>query len=224
MTRSILFGLLFLLIGTGTAHGQVEKLYPVDEADEDPSFLVFRMHLSEAIAARDTAFIYEHLASDIVNSFGGNGGIDEFKSKWKPSSKDTELWTVLARVIGGGGAFEERRDGVTFSAPYYSASYPSRKYNAYQYGVVIGDSARVYAAPRRDSSVLAHLSYDIVRVLDFYPQYDDDDIPEGWSKVELKGGEAGWMTGDSLQSVIDYRAAFQKRNGTWKMNSLVAGD
>lgn len=215
------FVLALILISPGIVHGQIEKLYPVDQADQDPSFFSFRMHLMEAISKRDTAFIYSHLSPHIVNSFGGNGGIDEFKESWKPSSESSELWTVLGRITGGGGVYSDN----TFSAPYYSANFPSDRYNPFHHGAVADKNVAIRVEPDDESKVLAKLSYDIVEVVDYYPHYNiDSSLPSGWVLIKLKDGQKGLIEKDYIGSALDYRARFEKTKGRWLITSLVAGD
>lgn len=221
MCRTLIAGILLLLISSGSAQGQVAKLYPVDEAHEDPSFLSFRLHLLEAIADRDTLFIYEHLAPDVFNSFGGDGGVEEFKEQWKPSSPDSDLWRVLARVAGGGGTYA---DGA-YRAPYYSAAFPADEYDAFQYGAVVGERVNVRAHPDGMSEVIGRLSYDIVRVLDFFPHMNQSgEMPPGWVQIELEEGRRGYVADRYIGSAVGYRGQFEKRNGRWVMTYLVAGD
>jgi len=61
--------------------GQVEKLYPVDEAARDPSFFLFRSRLLQALHDRDEKFLFSILSPDIKSRFGGDAGIDDFKRK-----------------------------------------------------------------------------------------------------------------------------------------------
>src|SRR5262245_10335517 len=76
--------LLILLVSISCpAMAQVGKLYPVDEGPKDPSFQAFRDKLIEAAKNRDAKFILSILDPNITSSFGGNGGVKEFKETWK---------------------------------------------------------------------------------------------------------------------------------------------
>lgn len=62
--------------------GQNRKLYPADDAAKDPTFFTFRARLIQAVQRRDSAYLISILASNISNSFGGSGGVEEFKQMW----------------------------------------------------------------------------------------------------------------------------------------------
>ena len=95
----------------------------------------------EAIDRRDVAYVLRILDPAIKNSFGGDGGIEEFKQAWKPESPDSELWTELRFVLAHGGAFQEGN----FVAPYFFSSFPDLHdvpgydEDSFRYGAVIGD-------------------------------------------------------------------------------------
>ena len=42
--------------------------------------------------------------------------------------------------------------------------------------------------------------------------------------VVLPDGETGWIDARCVRSHLDYRAAFERRDGEWTMVLLVAGD
>ena len=71
---------LMALPVTGLA--QRAAVLPVDQALDDPEFFVFRARLQSIIAGRDTAALMSLVAADVLNSFGGDGGREEFREKW----------------------------------------------------------------------------------------------------------------------------------------------
>lgn len=192
------------------------KLLPVDEAAKDPSFFLFRARLLEAVAARDTAFVLGILTPDILNSFGGNGGVAEFKEQWKLDGRDSELWETLAHVLGLGGKF---MGDATFHAPYISACWPEDA-DAFDYGAILGENVRVREKPDKNSAVLAKLTFDMIPVLEFAPDHEE----ESWVKVKLQDGKVGYVSAAFVGHAVDWRAFFEKRDGQWRMTSLVAGD
>lgn len=226
--------LAFLAAASPAASAQVGTLRPVDEAAEDPSLLLFRLRMIEAVAARDTAFVYDHLWGAVQNSFGGEGGVAEFRAMWRPGDPDSDLWPTLATVLGGGGTYV--RDGqapfpdggastASFYAPYWAAAFPA-DLDAFGYGVIIGEGVRVRAAPSTDAGVLGALSYDVVRVLDFFPHLSGPEgaVPEGWVQVELADGRAGYVDERYVGSAVGWRAVFHEVDGRWVVTSLLAGD
>ncbi len=203
------------------AGAQVSRVMPVDEADRDPSFFLFRARLIDAVVARDTTFVYDHLSPDIRTSFGAGGGPADFKRMWRPSDPDSELWPVLGRVLARGGTFSE--DPATgdslhrFTAPYTFSTFPD-DVDAFTHQIVLGESVLVRAQPDAASEVLDTLSYDVVET----PEYAGPEAE--WIGVQLEDGQSGFVAADYLASSFDYRAAFEKRDGRWVMTFFVAGD
>ena len=212
---------------------QVGKLYPVDEAYRDPSFFVFRARLMEAIQQRDEAFVLSILSPDITNSFGGDGGVEEFKEQWQPQRTDSALWKELMAVLVLGGSFRDNRNGRYFTAPYTVSNFPdfpSDVLEVFQGGVILGENVLVRQEPTADSPTIATLSFDIVKVgasnlqtripgvFSFYPP------KQGWIKVQVEGGLEGFVPEEYIRYPLYYRAVFMKREGRWLLSAFVAGD
>ena len=82
------------------AQSQQSSVVPLDEAARDPEFFVFRARLQRAAAAHDTAAVMGVVAPRILNSFGGDGGLEEFREKWRIANPEkSELWSVLGFVL-----------------------------------------------------------------------------------------------------------------------------
>src|SRR5688500_6749978 len=101
-------GLLYLLILVTSVVAAGPELPPVDEAANQPDFFTFRARLQAAIARRDAEAVLAILHKDIRNSFGGDGGIEEFKKKWRLAEADSVLWKELGTVLALGGSFDGR--------------------------------------------------------------------------------------------------------------------
>jgi hypothetical protein len=215
--------LLAMTIAAGLAGGaipacaQVARLYPVDEAVTQPVFFTFRASFVRVVQARDTASLYGSLASDVLSSFGGDGGVAEFKASWNPADSDSRLWETLATVLALGGSFH---DDTLFSAPYTFSRFPP-ELDAFEHLVVVGSNVSVRAEPHATAPVLAALSFDIVPASRDAPSYDDGGE---WAAVTLHDGRTGFVHGDHVRSPIDYRVTFVRRGGVWLLRSLVAGD
>ena len=210
--------LLILLVSISwPAIAQVGKLYPVDEGPKDPSFQEFRGKLIEAAKNRDAKFILSILDPKILNSFGGDGGVKEFKEMWKPDNPNSELWGTLIEILSMGGSFTKNE----FCAPYVFTKFP--ELDAFDHFVIIGEQVRVREQPGLTSPAVATLSYDIVAQAD---QPTEPVIKEGhsWIAIKLSNGKTGFVSKQFIRSPIDYRACFMKKMGRWRMVSLVAGD
>jgi SH3-like domain-containing protein len=48
--------------------------------------------------------------------------------------------------------------------------------------------------------------------------------PYGWLQVALADGQRGFVADRYLRSPIDYRVAFEKQDGNWRMTFFLAGD
>ncbi len=195
------------------------KLYPVDEAARVPSFFVFRARLFEAIRQRDNAFAISVLSPNIKNSFGGNDGIAEFKRGWKPERPDSKLWKTMMGVLALGGSFD---GDDRFTAPYTFSKFPD-DFDAFEYGVIVGENVRVRKEPKPDSQVIGTLSFDIVKVSDWMPKQSGGNKQE-WISVTLADDVKGYVAKEFIRSPIDYRAIFEKKDGKWQLVAFLAGD
>ena len=217
--------LLLLLVIPGCssnpAEAQIARLLPVDEAAREPSFFLFRARLMDAVVSRDTTFLFAHLSPDIRTSFGEGGGPDDFRRMWTPGEPDSEVWAVLGRILSRGGTFSAGPDAADslyrFTAPYTFSAFPD-DVDAFTYQVVTGDNVRVRAQPDVSAAVIDTLSYDVVET----PTYAGPDA--AWVEVRLSDGRSGFVAAEYLASSVDYRAAFEKREGGWVMVFFVAGD
>lgn len=217
MKTALLAALLCCLSATALPAGPVKKLPPVDEAAKDPSFFVFRSRLIEAVAAHDAGQIVSLLSPKIMNNFGGNGGIDEFKQQWRPEDKESKLWVELGRVLSLGGKFMQ--DGG-FAAPYYYAAWPDDgSIDAFEWVAIVGANIRVREKADANSAVIGRLSFELVRI-----EEQQDGAPEEWTKVKLADGSKGFVATRFTGSGVGWRAVFDKENGEWRMTAFVAGD
>jgi hypothetical protein len=210
----LLLATLTLVTGPGDLSAQVVRLQPVDEASQQPAFLEFRTRLLRALLARDTTGLFSAVAPDVINSFGGDGGLREFRSMWRPAEPDSPVWRVLTEILSLGGAFQS---DTMFVAPYTSSSFPP-EFDGYGHVAITGSGVRVRQQPTTRSPVLTTLTFDVVR------RGETDVRLAGWVAVELADGRTGWVAATYVRSPTDHRALFVQRNGRWIMRALVAGD
>lgn len=217
--RTIFVFLILVSALVADVAGQVQKLYPVDEAAKEPTFFTFRARLIQAVHRRDAAHLLSILSPKIQNDLGGDGGIEEFKTMWKPERAQSDVWTELAKVLSLGGAFD--KDGI-FVAPYISAKWPDDK-DSFELGAIIGEKVRVRAAPQISSSIMRELSFDIVEVPDWQKNKARGERRD-WIKVKLSDGQSGYIAEEFIRGPVDYRAGFAKEQGRWVMIFFIAGD
>src|SRR5690606_33782972 len=179
-----------LAIGVATcatpAVGQVGKLYPVDGAVEQPEFFTFRAHLLQIVQARDTAMLYALLVPNILNSFGGDGGVAEFKAMWRPGDPDSKVWEILSGIVSLGGTFH---NDTIFSAPYTFSRFPA-EFDAFDHVVIVGFNVRVRAEPRASAAVIDTVSFDIIPIAREAERGGWDD---NWAAVRLADGRTGFV-------------------------------
>ena len=186
----------------------------VDEAPTDPDFLVFRARLLEAVTSRDSAFVLSLVSDRIVNSFGGNGGVDEFILDWRLDAEDSRFWTEFETVLLLGGAFlaEDR-----FLAPYITATWQSVNLDPFEHSAVIGANVNVRSEPSVTAPVVSKMSYQTVREVNGLSSAE-------WVPVRLADGTTGYINERYVRSPIGYRAIFERSNGGWELTAFVAGD
>jgi Bacterial SH3 domain len=207
------------------------KLYPVDEGFQDRSFEIFREQLLEASRKHDSKFILSILDPDILNSYGGDGGVEEFKVLWKIDQSDSKLWSVLSNILRMGGSFENEGGEKRFCAPYVSSRWrevisqlPTNS-DPLDYEAIIENNVDIRAAASSTAPVVASLSYDIVKVYAKSSVYDPTLIDSyTWLKIATVNGKEGYVSDKYTRSPSDYHACFKKRADKWVMTALVAGD
>ncbi len=186
------------------------KLFPVDQADS--SFRAFRTRALQALARRDTVFLYSILAPEIKNSFGGDDSISGFRRTWNmANASQSKVWSALTRVLTMGGKQEQ----ATFIAPYVFAFWPDT-IDAFAYVAVTSDQAMVHADSTSTSPVIGTTSYAIVKL--------QDPLLDAWAHVVFPNGRKGWLSEADVYSPVGWRAFFVRKNGAWTLTTLVAGD
>lgn len=199
----------------GQAPAARATLHPVDEAARQPDFFTFRAALQVALAERDTAALLAVVDPGIKNSFGGDDGSLEFRRLWSPGDPASPLWATLAPVLALGGAFA---GDDTFVAPYVFSQWPD-SIDAFEHVAVVGQGVRVRAAPALDAAPVGRLDFAIVALATGEAAPDP-----AWTAIRLDGGGTGWVASRYVRSPIAHRAIFARRDGRWRLVTLVAGD
>ena len=224
--------------GTNTDSGRTSgaqtnggvKLFPVDEAANDPSFLEFRKELITALERKDVQFIRSVLDPGIRNTFGDDGGVNEFFEIWKPEQPDSPLWPGLSIILSMGGTFEDYEGKRSFCAPYVFSAWERIEKNladpdsAFTHAAIVGENVELKRSPDATAEALATLAYDVVKV-DYEKSIREPNKETlAWVKVTTLDGKEGYVLARSVRSPIDYRACFEKSGSRWRMTALIAGD
>lgn len=201
---------------------------PVDEAAKDRTFEMFRTVLRAAVAERNTDYVVSQTCPDILVSFGGEGGRDEFRAfltvpedslsdEYKPQAaamRDAH-WAALAEVLDMGGNFTSQDE---FWAPYtFNVELPGDR-DPFTTYFVTGSNVLLRSGPGKDTAAISSLSYVAVTIAEYDPEAE-------YQPVVLANGIKGYLHRDFLRNVVDYRAGFQRgEDGAWRLCTFVAGD
>ena len=217
----IVFVLLALLLVV-PVQAQLAPLVPRDDGANDPSFVLFRARLVEAIARRDAETVLSLFAPEARLSFGGtDGGPTGVRQVWYENGRPRPaFWAELGSVVALGSIRDPQPptsaydDGeVLITAPYTFAGFP-RDYDAFEHVAVLGENVRVRSAPSLESDVLTALTYTVV------PSRGGGE----WTPITLADGRQGFISSRFVRSPIDYRIGFLKRGGGWSIVFFLAGD
>lgn len=215
------FFMALLCLATSTVFAQ-DTFYPPKVEISDYTLSRFLTELTLAVGRQDQTFILDHLDPNIVNSFGGDGGIEEFKEYWDFKNNSTRFWEVVEQLLLiGGPKYEEGSDSYTI--PYTFTDWPE-KFDAFEYYVVMGTNVNVRDKPTTsDSKVIGQLSYQIVKYN--APDWENQHKNPGWMNVTTTDGQiTGYVFDKFLVSPIGYRMGFTKTTKGWVISMLVAGD
>ncbi|MEO8096370.1 MAG: SH3 domain-containing protein [Acidobacteriota bacterium] len=209
MTRR---SIALLLALAALASAQTRRLLPlVDESARDPRFAMFLNRFKLAVLRKDAAALLPLISPDVKNSFGGNDGLAEFRTLWKPEEETSDLWPLLSRLLERGGTWQ----GPGYCVPYVCGKFPD-DLDAFEYGVVAASGVWLRKAPNPKAPGIRQLSYEIVKL---------SDPGEAWSRVVTLDGKSGYVAARYLFSPVGYRAFFQPdAKGVWQMAMLLQGD
>jgi hypothetical protein len=189
-------------------------LLPVDGAVANASFHEFRTELVSAIDRKDKAFILSIVSPHIMNSFGGDGGIEEFEEVSRLDDKQSWFWKEFGAVMRMGGSSSTPD---SFAAPYTWTNWPEGL-DGFGHLAVIGRNVNVRGGPSMDSPVIATVSYQTLPHVGTWQQESE------WVYVGLDDGRAGYIHEAFVRSHIGYRALFSRRDGRWWLDTFIAGD
>ncbi|MGI6707251.1 MAG: DUF2927 domain-containing protein [Clostridia bacterium] len=201
-----------------------ERIFPIDEGGEREDFLQFRKDLMEAVKKRDPVFLIAHLDEGIrYKDFDGVGS-EAFIRYWglDTLAEESPVWEELEKLLVLGGVFkaEEKEE---FIAPYLSVRFPYYM-DPHRYGVILEKAVNLYKAPNVASEVLEVLNYDVVYWLSETPQewsLESSSKKDGvWIPVATLSGKKGYVKQGVLRRPSDFRIAFVRKDGSWKIGDF----
>lgn len=210
--------------------GQNFKLPPVDDGQNDPSFVTFREKLLDAVRTRNAQFILDHVDNNVFNSFGGDPGKENFEKKWTLDNDESKFWTEMSLLLVMGGSFiKDPDEREVFCAPYVVSEWTKVAEKVLDHyrnlhdiesengGAVLEEGVSLRSSPNADAKTIGILSYDIVFI--------DTPLPNAqWYKVYTGKGASGYVEAKKIRLFTDYVACFIKKGDTWFITRMSAGD
>ncbi len=203
------------------------RFEPLDQADLNPHFILFKDSMLQALQQKDTAFLLGHIGDKIAMSFDVEQTKAEFINNWNLQSapENSSLWGVLIEVLEMGGLFSSSEFNF-FICPY---TFFLSVENPYAHKAVVGTEVRIRNKPGLEGAVLGSLNFEIVEGVPLDPGETPVEQTIGgeihtWEKVKTSNGNVGYVYGKFLKSPIDFRAFFAFQQDKWMLSTLVAGD
>ncbi|PTB97029.1 hypothetical protein C9994_04690 [Marivirga lumbricoides] len=229
MKKFILFLLILFVTGTTLAQG---KLTPYDNVSLPAGLEEFIVNLENAVDQKDKKFIINHMSANMMNSFGGDGGINEFKEYWNWDSDSTEFWNLMKHILQLDRGKLKQED--VYFIPYVFSEWPET-YDPFEHSAITGLNVNVRNKPGlANSQVLGQLTYDIVKVNyeKSYPSFGSPRIKNVnyigeklWYYIEsLDGKLNGYVYWKYIWSPVNYRLGVTKIEDRWLISFLVEGD
>lgn len=215
---STTLGALALLLST-PVQAATSAQPPRDTCTRVAGYALLRTKLTQIVAERSKDRLLALLSPDILNSFGGDGGVAEFIAIWQldQDPDQSKVWRELAAVLKLGC----HADSEGLSLPWFFAAPPPRGFedaDAFTLHLVTGTGVALRAAPQADAPVIARLDWTVLNTI------DEGGENARWRHVRLRDGRSGYFSAAYLRSQVDYRALFRRIDGRWMMTAFVAGD
>jgi hypothetical protein len=190
---------------------QKGRYAPRDACGNLPGARAFREKLAAAVLARDADAIGALASEDIRLGFGGDDGRKRLVARLK--APDGKFMHALAQLLQLGCAPSE--GGLTIP---WSFAQDHGDVDSHSAMLVTGVDVPLQAAADAGSPVRQRLSWNLVTL--------DQGLLAGkpFQQVTTLTGGQGYMATDKLRALIDYRLLATRRDETWQITALVAGD
>lgn len=182
--------------------------------------------LRRIVGDRDAKALVAMLSPDVLASFGGDGGVAEFRAKWRLDGEGgaSGVWTVLDRLLRHPPHVARLDDeGVEAVFPYYFSAWPEGD-DSFDAFFADGRDVPLRAGPSPSAPVVGHLAFEAVfgQPDTAFERVAGDD--GGWAAVRTATGAFGYVDTAQVPPVLSYRAVFERRAGRWQLAALVDGD
>jgi hypothetical protein len=163
------------------------------------------------VRERDDAALAALAADDIKLDFRGRAGATELRRRL--ADPDLMLWHELEALLALGCA-ANGEGGITIP---WIADQDIAIADPGAAMLVTGEGVPVYSASDDTASSTGTLSWDVVESVAFERE-------ERFQQVVLPDGKRGFIATEALRSLLDYRLTASRREGQWRITSLLAGD
>ena len=184
----------------------------------------FTRKLQRITRARDLSAFVKLLSDDVLVSFGGNGGKQEFMEQWKLGTKEgeAEFWQVMDKLLAQ-PAWNDHETPQTLTFPWYFAAWPGEEDADDIFLSQPGTALR--AGPDDKAPLFATLGFQVLRHQP--PEHDVDEIDwhaTGWLPVAAPGHCLGYVRGQDAVALLGTRLVVRETNDGWEIEAFVAGD
>lgn len=217
------FGFILVFTAGLTAPVAAQSVKFTDEGPRERSLVALRSTVIAAAKKRDINAFLRHVdpAAPI-----GDANATGYAAWRNLLQRKPELWDELVWVLEHGGKFggqNEVRNRV-FTAPFMAKSNLTGASDSHF--VVVGRNIPAYAAPRRNSSVLATYSYELLKL----EKSDQARLERpfyrssGWVEIRTKDDKPAFLEARFVRFVKDFQLRFQRAGDTWQIESFLADD
>lgn len=184
----------------------------------------FVNQLKAIVEGRDLPAFLEVLTEDVLVSFGGNGGREEFVSYWglETGAGQDQLWTTLDRLL----KYPPQPDGgepgmLVF--PWYFSNWPD---DIEAYDIYLAEQGTALrAGPDETAAMLAQLPFSALR---YQPPEGEagavDRLQGGWLPVAAPGHCLAYVREKDVLPLLGPRIVAVETDMGWRIEAFVAGD
>jgi hypothetical protein len=193
---------------------------PPPAADARPAVSELRQRLQRIVDTHDHEALLALVAPDVIVSFGGDGGPEEFRAHWAldHAPRRSPVWEVLDRLLRLPPAADQPDAGKTWVTwPYYFDHWPDET-PAYGRVFAADYAVPILARPATDAPLVTRASFAALTTA-------DASAPNGWTAVRIDDGEVGFIApGQPVFPVLGHRLLLHRADNGWRIDALVAGD
>jgi hypothetical protein len=189
-----------------------------------PPAAKFTLKLQRITRERDLAAFMKLLGDDVLVSFGGNGGKQEFTEHWKlgTTAGEATFWRVMDRLLAQPG-WNTDDTPQTLTFPWYFAAWPD---GDEPYDVYLSEpGTALRAGPDAKAPLFATLGFEVLRFRP--PEHGEDEIDwhaTGWLPVASTDHCLAYVRAEDTVPLLGTRLVARETNDGWEIEAMVVGD